>query len=162
MQPGGLSPRDLGTLGGPDVATALNIWGQVVGYSLETYNGDLDFLPEYGVLYAGGKVTNLGLPASEVSPYPIFESYALAINDYGQIVGLTDVTISAEDPRGMLYMNGQMYDLNNLIGTTGTSLTITEAIGINDFGQILCNASVFQDNYSEHAVILTPIRRFRP
>jgi len=36
-----------------------------------------------------------------------------------------------------LYLNGQMYDLNSLIGTTGTSLTITEAIGISDFGQIL-------------------------
>ena len=161
MQSGGLAPRDLGTLGGPAFATALNIWGQAVGYSLETYNGNLNFLPEHGLLYAGGKVTDLGLPTSEVSSNPIFESYALAINDYGQIVGFSDLTYSGEDPHGLTYLNGKMYDLNNLIDlATSASLTITEAIGINDLGQIVAGA--VDAAGTEHSVILTPVTAILP
>jgi probable HAF family extracellular repeat protein len=156
MQPGGLTPRDLGTLGGPAIATALNIWGQVVGYSLETYNGDPDFLPEHAVLYAGRKVTDLGLPAGEVSTNPIFESYALAINDFGQIVGFSNLTASAGDPHGLAYLNGTMYDLNNLVDPASTaSLIITEAAGINDLGQIVAGA--VDAAGIEHSVILTVV-----
>jgi probable HAF family extracellular repeat protein len=157
MQAGGQAPRDLGTLGGPAFATALNIWGQVVGYSLESYNGDPDFLPEYGVLYKGGKVTNLGLPTGEVSKNPIFESFALAINDYGQIVGFSDLTDSGEDLHGLAYLNGKMYDLNNLIEpVAGARFTITEAVGINDLGQIVAGAT--DADGIEHSVILTDTR----
>ena len=154
MQAGGLAPRDLGTLGGPALATALNIKGQVVGYSLEMYNGNLDFHPEHGVLYAGGRVTSLGLPAGEVSANPIFDSYALAINDLGQIVGFSDLTSSGEDPHGLTYLNGKMYDLNSLLDPAASaSLTITEAVGINDLGQIVAGASDAAG--TEHTVILT-------
>jgi probable HAF family extracellular repeat protein len=158
MQPGGLAPRDLGTLGGPAFATALNDWGQVVGYSLETYNGNLDFLPESGVVYAGGKVTNLGLPADEVSVNPIYESYALAINDWGQIVGFSERTYSGDDPHGLTYLDGRMYDLNKLIDpTTSAGLTITEAIGINNLGRIVATATDAVG--TEHSVILTAVRQ---
>jgi probable HAF family extracellular repeat protein len=154
MQAGGLAPRDLGTLGGPALATALNILGQVVGYSLEMYNGNLDLHPEHAALYAGGRVTNLGLPAGEVSVKPLFDSYALAINDLGQIVGFSDLTSSGEDPHGLTYLNGKMYDLNTLLDpATSASLMITEAVGINDLGQIVAGAS--DSAGTEHTVILT-------
>jgi probable HAF family extracellular repeat protein len=157
MQAGGRAPRDLGTLGGHAFATALNIWGQVVGYSLESYNGDPEFLPEYGVLYAGRKVTNLGLPAGEASNSPTFESFALAINDYGQIVGFSDLTGFGFDQHGLAYLNGKMYDLNNLIEPAAAArFTITEAVGINDLGQIVAGAT---DAVGiEHSVILTDKR----
>lgn len=158
MQAGGSAPRDLGSLGGPADASALNIWGQVVGYSLETYNYDPYAPPGepfYGVLYAGGKVTNLGLPSDEVSVNNIFESYATGINDYGQIVGFSDLTYSGQDPHGVVYLKGQMYDLNDLIGTASTSYTIAETVGINDLGQIVGTAVDASGN--EHAVILTVV-----
>jgi probable HAF family extracellular repeat protein len=139
MQAGGGAPRDLGSLGGPANASALNIWGQVVGYSAETYNFDPYGEPYFGVLYAGGKVINLGLPSDEVSIDNIFESYATGINDFGQIVGFSDLTYNGSDPHGLVYLNGEMYDLNDLIGTT-TTYTITESLGINDFGQIVATA----------------------
>ena len=46
-----------------------------------------------------------------------------------------------------------MINLNTLI-PTGTGFTLTDAVAINDSGQILCDAT--NSNGSEHAVLLTP------
>ena len=46
-----------------------------------------------------------------------------------------------------------LINLNTLI-PTGTGFTLTDAVAINDSGQILCDAT--NSNGSEHAVLLTP------
>jgi uncharacterized membrane protein len=89
MQPGRLNPRDLGTLGGVAAPSALNIRGQVVGDSQETLIQSDSGTPYFAVLYAGGKVTNLGTVGV---PAVAFESHVLAINDFGQVVGYSDIT----------------------------------------------------------------------
>ena len=46
-----------------------------------------------------------------------------------------------------------LVDLNTLI-PPGTGFTLTDAVGINDSGQILCDAN--NAGGSEHAVLLSP------
>ena len=46
-----------------------------------------------------------------------------------------------------------LVDLNTLI-PSGTGFILTDAVGINDSGQILCDANNASGN--EHAVLLTP------
>jgi probable HAF family extracellular repeat protein len=143
-QPGGTNPRDLGNLGGAAYATGVNILGQVVGYSATT-NGNT-----YGVLYSQGEIINLGLPKGETAPQ--FSSFATGINDFGVIVGYSK---SSSDARGLVYVKGQWYDLNDRVNATGKGFTITEAIGINNRGQIVATALDRAGN--QHAIILTVV-----
>jgi probable HAF family extracellular repeat protein len=161
-QPGGKAFRDLGNLGGPAYATGMNIWGQVVGYSATTIGSDPATF--YAALYSHGRVINLGLPASETVSK--FQSFATGINDFGVIVGYSElVGVSAEAKpsayaRGLVYINGQWRVLNDLVNATGKGLTIVKANGINDFGQIVATALDAAGNV--HAVILTVVGRNRP
>ena len=129
-QPGGTTPSDV-----PVDPTAINILGQIVG-------GD--------VLYSQGEVINLGLPKGETAPQ--YQSFATGINDLGVIV---DYSESSSDARGLVYVKGKWYDLNDLVNATGKGFTITEATGINNVGQIIATALDAAGN--QHAVILTVV-----
>ena len=121
----------LGTLGGYSAASAINDSGQVVGASrlINAYN-----LPTHAFLWQNGTMADLGtLPGGD--------DYSLAngINNAGQIVGTStrDGGNSGDGPlRAFLYQNGTMIDLGTLGGKQ------SEAMGINDFGQVVGYASI--------------------
>jgi len=100
-------------------ATAINSSGQVLGY-VNTYNVATSTFGSYAFLYSNGTVTNLG------------GGFAYAINDSGQIVGTT----GGSEPDALLYSNGAWTDLNSLI-PTDSDVVLSDAVGINDNGQIV-------------------------
>ncbi len=127
---------DLGTLGGSSsYGTAINSAGQVTGYSA-TINGGSD-----AFLYGNGKLTDLGTLGGT-------GSYGYAINSAGLVAG-TSNTVGNGSPHAFLYGNGAMRDLNGFNGIAGSGLTLTDARGINDVGQITGFAS------NGHAYIAT-------
>lgn len=67
-------------------------------------------------------------------------SVARAINDWGWIVGASDISKPSETGniivRAFLYANGHMYNLNNLI-PKDSGWILEEANGINNFGEII-------------------------
>jgi probable HAF family extracellular repeat protein len=113
------------------------------------------------VLYDGEKFHELGTP-------PGFESgFAAAINAAGQIVGTGSTNTGRS---GFLWIEvkshafireqGQWKDLNDLVRLEGTGLTaLISAKGINDHGQIICQA-MGKDGY--RAVLLTPVEPAKP
>ena len=117
----------LGTLGGLQVhdLTGINNNGQIVGW------GDTSTGTTHGFLDTNGTVTDLGafLPNG--------------LNDNGVIIG-TELNGGAFIDSG-----GTVQDLNNLIPAS-SGYTITEAVAINDNGQIDATTS------TGHAVLLTP------
>ncbi|HTY87249.1 MAG TPA: PEP-CTERM sorting domain-containing protein [Candidatus Acidoferrum sp.] len=170
---------DLGTLGGADsYAGGMNNNGQVVGAS--EYNGSIN---RHAFLYSGGTMTDLGTFGGAVSfANAINDSgqvvgvatasdgtgYAFlyrdgtmsnlgsftphAINNSGQIVGEA-YNNGTDTYHAFIYENGQMLDLNNLI-PAGSGLTLTDAEGINDQGQIVANGNYGGQN---QAFLLSPI-----
>lgn len=72
---------------------------------------------------------------------------AYGLNNLGQTVGTSDSHV------GFIYSNGTLVDLNSLI-PTNSGFIITDALGTNDPGQILCNAT--NSTGAKRAVMLTP------
>jgi len=134
---------DLGTLGGSSSAAyAINNNGQVVGYASPPNSS------VHAFLYSGGKMTDLGV---------LFDSsVAEAINNFGVVVGTADVLLSngTTANHAFIYSGGKLQDLNNLI-PPGSGWVLTEATGINDNGQIVCNA--INANGYTHAFLLNQI-----
>ena len=135
---------DLGTLGGSDsIAYAINNAGQVVGYASPPNSS------VHAFLYSGGKMTDLGV---------FFDSsVAEAINTSGVVVGTADVLNSngTTANHAFIYNGGKLQDLNTLI-PPGSGWVLSEATGINDTGQIVCNAYNTTTGYT-HAFLLNPI-----
>ena len=77
-------------------------------------------------LYSNGTMSNLGVIGG-------FGSYASAINDSGQIVGVTTITsVQINNGRAFLYENGVMNDLGTLFWGDQSV-----AYDINNAGQIV-------------------------
>ena len=138
--------RDLGTFGGSiGQATWINDGGEVVGEA--DLPGDQvhdAFLWKHGVMTDLG---NLGRT-----------SFAFANNSEGQVVGhsqIHDGTFHA-----FLWENhGPMIDLNSLI-PPGSGLTLTEAIYVNDRGEIAGSGLLL--NGDVHAYLLIPCDEKHP
>jgi probable HAF family extracellular repeat protein len=64
------------------------------------------------------------------------ESYGMAINDLGQVVGYSFTTRDHTVVHAFLFSGSLMYDLNNLI-PAGFGWDLQQAFGINDVGQIV-------------------------
>jgi probable HAF family extracellular repeat protein len=126
----------LGAIGTP---SAINDAGQVVGSS---YTGTT-----VAFLYSSGHSYDLGsLGGGNTEP--------LAINAVGQIVGVTGTGGTAflwtpTTPNGT---TGTMVNLNTLIGST--TVTLQEATGINDKGQIVGIGTI--NKGPAQALLLTP------
>jgi len=131
--------KDLGDLGGDynpeigqDRANDINASGHVVGQSLKSSKNFHAFL------YRGeGPMQDLGdlVTSGEGA------SFAMAINDFDQIVGASnnDHSTSRYDPTAFLYQNEQMIDLETrlLPDDNGSVWTLDSAYGINNKGQIV-------------------------
>ena len=106
---------DLGTLGGQDsYATAMNDRGDVVGGS-QAADGSY-----HNVLWRHGRIIDLG------------QLYPMDVNNRGQVTGYMDV--GDQYWHSFLWTSGRLVDL----GTDG--LRWSMPIGMNDRGQVVCNA----------------------
>ncbi|MBJ6725068.1 MBG domain-containing protein [Geomesophilobacter sediminis] len=142
----------LGTLGGTTSnGYAVNDAGMVAGYSTTAAGASHAFL------YNGSTMTDLGVLVGTDT------SKARGINSAGMVVGESYTfvsTSSSTNGKGFIYLNGQMFDLNQLIDPA-SGFTIASAAGINDNGQIVGygtdSDSTFLPGYN-HALLLTPTR----
>src|SRR5947209_19352823 len=114
----------------------INETGQVTVRSVLNYK-----LFEHGFLYGEGKMTHLGTLGGDFSS-------GNSINDLGQVVGYS-YTFSNESQHAFLYSKGQMTDLNAFINPA-LGITLRDANGINDNGQIVANSG-------SRAYLLTPL-----
>jgi uncharacterized membrane protein len=129
-------------------AFAINDIGDIVGTNF--FNSGA---PPHAVKFTSGAWTDLGaINGAEASR-------ATGINLSGQIVGTGFFRQTQYHPFKpgkhvpFISTSGGLVDLNTLI-QTGTGFTLTDAVGINDSGQILCNATNAAG--SKHAVLLSP------
>jgi probable HAF family extracellular repeat protein len=124
------SVTNLGNLGGTavNIGLAINNQGQVVGASSLTDHGT----PSLGTnafLWTREKgMQNLGTLSGDVA------SGGQGINDSGEVVGLS--LDASGNPRGFLWRNGVMTDLNTLI-PDDSPLFLLDAGAINNRGEIV-------------------------
>jgi probable HAF family extracellular repeat protein len=129
---------DLGTLGGTySGAYGVNASGKVTGSS-NTIGNSFD----HAFLF-DGTMQDLGTLGGS-------QSQGFGINASGQVVGQAD---GPSGTHAFLY-DGTMLDLNNLLDSTGAGWTLTQARGINDFGQITGTGYI---GGQMHAFLLTPV-----
>jgi probable HAF family extracellular repeat protein len=128
-------------------AVAINSAGQIAGAIYLSAGGS------HAALYRNGVWTDLGgIPGAA-------GTHATGINTALQVVGIAVFPVTSYHPYkpgkhvGFITLNGNLVDLNKLI-PLNTGFTITDAVGINDSGQILCDAT--NASGYEHAVMLTP------
>ena len=127
---------DIGTFGGPQAAaSAINDSGEIVGFAQTSSDAD------HGFLYNGGKMTDLGL-----------NIFPTAINDAGAIVGQTEGAIS---DTAFVYSAGKAQNLNTLI-PPGSNVTLTNALGINEKGQIVAEGTNTTTGLN-NAYLLNPV-----
>lgn len=126
---------DLGTLGGTSggsIAYAINQSGAVVGWAMNEQF-------QHAFLYENGQMQDLGaLPGTN-------DSAAYGIND-------KDVVVGSSHAHAVIWANGTISDLNQMI-PLDLAIYLTEAMGINDSGEIICDGFV---NGHAHAFLLVP------
>ena len=140
----GSTMEDLGISGNND-AKKINDFGQIVGGRQQD-----EFYVAF--LYEDGQITDLGSIGGR-------GSWALSINNNGQIVGISNATIPGTEftsNRGFLYENGSLIDL----GSLGPYCSLardeffcyeeSSATGISDSGQIVGFSSL-PDSILKHA-----------
>lgn len=144
--------RDIGTIGG-DTSTGrfINANGHVVGYStINNFDNR-----QHAFLY-DGTMHDLGSLGPN-SPYSDF-SYAFGINIDDVVVGGTYLPYKGGglEPTAFVYRDGKMFDLNELLDSSGADYRVYSARGINDAGQIIVTAVKLSTN-DARAVLLTPV-----
>lgn len=134
--------KDLGVLSdwswfaGSSEAKAINNHGQIVG----TSTGPGNVIA--AVLWQNGEILDLGnLGGANLSK-------ANDINDLGQVVGTSG-------GHAILWADGAMLDINDLIPNLNGDWTLEEAVAINEVGQIVVNG-IDQVGSMRHAFLLNP------
>lgn len=129
-------------------ASAINDDGEIAG-AIYFSSG----APSHAASYSNGAWSDLGAITGALS------NTAAAINIGGQVVGTAVFRQTQYHPPKpgkhvpFLSTSSGLVDLNTLI-TPGTGFTLTDAVAINDIGQILCDAN--NASGIEHAVLLSP------
>lgn len=122
---------DLPSLGGTQTRpAAINNLNQIVGRA--SLPGDDNF---HAFLVKAGAPSLVDLGA--FGPSANRNSSATAINLHGQVVGWSEFQDDSDDRRAFLYENGRMIDLNTLLALKDRDVVLTEATGINRYGQIV-------------------------
>lgn len=116
-------------------ALGINNAGMIVGDSSADENGSIS----HAVMYINGSVRDLGTLAG------MSNSTADDINNQG-------VTVGGSDGHAFVFRYGKMVDLNVIVPKIN-GLVLTEAVGINDNGQIAVNGTIHGHT---HAFLLTP------
>jgi probable HAF family extracellular repeat protein len=142
---------DLPTLGGNLMSpAAINDSNQIVGSS--TFPGDDNF---HAFLLKVGDAAPVDLGA--FGPSQNRNSRATAINQYGHVVGWSEIDDNDDTKHAFLYKDGTMTDLNSLL-RPGSGWTLTEATGINRYGQIVGTGMLAG---FPHAFLLNPPLSFQ-
>ena len=130
-------------------AFAINSIGQVAGEIF--FNSGA---PSHAAVCRNGVWTDLGAISGASS------THATGINTAGQVVGIAifrrgelPSAQAGQNDVGFIVVNGSPVNLDTLI-PANSGFTITDAIAINDAGDILCDATISSGH--EHAVLLTP------
>jgi uncharacterized membrane protein/pimeloyl-ACP methyl ester carboxylesterase len=125
------------------IATDVNDSGDVVG----------SYCPDYGCvggrhgfLVSGGAAYDLGTLGSD--------TYAAAINNYGQIVGNGRTAPPSYAQRALLWVNSALSDVNDLLGPN-SSWVLNVATDVNDSGEIVGWGTI---NGESHAFLLSLFR----
>jgi probable HAF family extracellular repeat protein len=141
-----LTPTFLGVFGTgfESRAYAINDAGQVTGNS---YTGDAQN-SLHAFLFSNGTMKDIDTLNSQAS-------WAFGINSNAVVVGMV-----ADQPNSMAYhafvfMGGSMMDLNTLV-PAGTGLTLYQANGVNDSGDIVGFAQSNSDG-TVHGFLLKPV-----
>jgi len=139
---------DLGTLGGNSgEAYWINNGGEVVG------RADLPGSQvHHAFLWKKGKMTDLGGAPGQPC------STAVDINSQGQVIIDTGVCGVGGGP-GMLWENGNLYDLNSLI-PPNSGFAVGDVNFINDGGEIAATGNL--PDGSQHAILLVPCDENHP
>jgi probable HAF family extracellular repeat protein len=148
------------------VAFAINDFGQAVGGSIGFYA--VTEVGQVYVSYNDGEDVTLPSHAFRTAPNrPIHSatddlgtfggnlSAALGIDNFGQVVGFSNLDTAGVIYHAFLYSGHVMHDLNHLI-PAGSGWELSSAMGINSKGQIAANGG---RNGSGRALLLTPIYR---
>lgn len=131
---------DLGTLGGSESrGRALNNLGEVVGWSYTPNDA-----AAHAFLMSGGPMMDLGTVSGSNN------SYAVGINDAGEVVG--NSTATAGSGPFLSLAGGVPVNLNGYIDTF--LQVLYSAKGINHDGQILAQGTT--DNFVDQPFLLTP------
>jgi uncharacterized membrane protein len=118
-------------------ATDVNGLGHIVGYSYALPSASTAWF------YASGTTTTLPDLAGATNSAP------RAINDNDQVVG---VEFIGSYGHGVLWENGQVYDLQSLVTNMPANARIEDAVDINNSGQII----VFIPSVGSQTFLLTP------
>jgi probable HAF family extracellular repeat protein len=139
----GTGMRDLGVLPGGTFSNAVAINKSGVAVGASTFNGGSESLGDrHAVVFQNGQVTDLTPNLASGN-----DSFANAINSSGQIVG-------ASAGHAFIWVNGVGTDLNTLVNPPNSTFPLSEAVGINDKGQIV--GVSFQPHGLSQAFLLTP------
>ncbi|MBV9173736.1 MAG: hypothetical protein JOZ81_27035 [Chloroflexi bacterium] len=141
---------DLGALPGGLFSEAVAINKNAAAVGVSTYKGgDFSTGDRHAVVFQNGTVTDL----TPTLPAPL-ESFAAGVNAAGQVVGASGV-VNASEQHAFIWQNGAGTDLNSLI-PAGSGITLTNAEGINDNGQIVANGTRTGSPSQSITLLLTP------
>lgn len=157
---------DLGVLPGAtenagpptSMAVSLNKVAHVVGSSDSAYSGPKGNALVHAVLW-NGTPTDLGT----IQGSPNYTSMAESINDFDEVVGSSEVSLSAggTTSRAFVWISGKMYNLTFF--TNNQNYLLTNATAIDCQGQIAAVGYLSNDpTQTQHSFLLTRIGLSRP
>lgn len=142
-------PTDIGDFGGIawNTPMAINQRGDVVGFANRSAAVGTSFRPN-GFMWTKGQPIKRLPSLSEFGPES--RTQALGINEWRQIVG-TSCDSTGQICRAVIWQNGQIANLNDLISPSGTAV-LTVAGDIDNLGRI---TGILVDGGKESAFIAT-------
>lgn len=130
---------------GINQTNSINNLGEVAG-TLQLADGSLD-----AMVWRDEQLTDLGrLPCVPTASHG---GVGVALNDRGQVVGLSQT--ASGDFHAVIWDHGQITDLSYLIPSGNLHLMVTQAVAINNRGQILVQEQ-FNGEGPSLSFLLTP------